>query len=415
MTIQVNVSMKVNGSEIRKVTHNDREHWVLPSYTLPAGVVMNGILYPQEEIDKHYQSLEGKFAPLGHPHVNGQFISASRAEAINGGFWVGAWNQNVKKAGSRIYKEIWIDIEAAKKHDRGEELLSRIEAISNGEDVPPIHTSVAVFLREEPVSEEVSGGHYNSIARIEGMDHDAILLDEVGAATPEQGVGLMVNAESAVNVPPVGVLPDSYWSKSDALREAAKEAFITDDDKYVWVEDFNDTHAILSFSGSIAKIYQYSMIDSKIVFDMDGKEVVKDSFWKMAANKVRSFLSNPQPKTADVNSENDAMTPEQMAELEAKFGSLIANAVQPIADKVSAIEQNVSGLSADLKANQDAEAEKMRKAVAEKHGEIVANSLQGEALASVYRALGDAGSIAANSANSETGEFVVPAMPKFEG
>ncbi len=29
------------------------------------------------------------------------------------------------------------------------------------------------------------------------MDHDAILLHEVGAATPEQGVGLMVNADLA--------------------------------------------------------------------------------------------------------------------------------------------------------------------------------------------------------------------------
>ena len=76
MTMQVNVTTKVNSQAIRRETYNGRPHLVLPSYTLPANVVMNGGLYPESEIDAHYQGLEGTLAPLGHPTVNGQFVSA---------------------------------------------------------------------------------------------------------------------------------------------------------------------------------------------------------------------------------------------------------------------------------------------------------------------------------------------------
>jgi len=67
--MQVNITTKVNSQSIRRETHNGREHLVLPSYTLPANVVMNGGLYTEDEINAHYQGLEGTLAPLGHPQV----------------------------------------------------------------------------------------------------------------------------------------------------------------------------------------------------------------------------------------------------------------------------------------------------------------------------------------------------------
>ena len=194
--IQVNVTTQVNSKKIRKITHNGREHWVLPSYTLPADVVMNGGLYPSSEIDAHYESLEGTLAPLGHPTVDGQFVSAFSPEGINVGH-VGAFNRNVKKSGNRIYVEKWIDIEVAGRTESGRELLQRIESLDSGEDVPPIHTSVAMFLERLEANEEQKKAGASWVAKIQSMDHDAILLHEVGAATPEQGVGLMVNADLA--------------------------------------------------------------------------------------------------------------------------------------------------------------------------------------------------------------------------
>lgn len=206
---QVNITTKVNNQSIRREQYNGREHYVVPSYTLPSNVIMNGILYPSSEIDQHYTRLEGTLAPLGHPQVNGEFVSAFSAEGINVGH-IGAWNRNVKKAGNRIYVEKWIDIEVANRTDNGKRMLNRLEAISNGEDVPPVHTSVAVFLSQMEANEEQKARGANSVAKIHAMDHDAILLDEVGAATPEQGVGMMVNADTAIPFNEA-VMKDDSW------------------------------------------------------------------------------------------------------------------------------------------------------------------------------------------------------------
>lgn len=158
---------------------------MLPSYTLPANVVMNGGLYTQEQIDAHYKGLEGTPAPLGHPQVNGQFVSAFSPEGINAGH-IGAWNRNVKKSGNRIYLEKWVDVARAGESEGGRELLERVAAIERGDDVPPIHTSVAAFLDQLEPNEQQRATGAEWVAKIHSMDHDAILLHEVGAATPEQ-------------------------------------------------------------------------------------------------------------------------------------------------------------------------------------------------------------------------------------
>lgn len=197
MMLQTNITTRVDGKKIRRIKHNGRDHVVIPSYTLPAGVVMNGGLYTAEEIDAHYETLEGTLAPLGHPVVNGQPVSAFLPESINA-HHVGAFNRNVKKDGNRIAVEKWLDVDFARNSQQGRRLLDRIEAVERGEDVPPIHTSVAVLLEKlQPNSDQAARG-VQWVAKLHSIDHDAILLDEPGAATPAEGVGMMVNADEAI-------------------------------------------------------------------------------------------------------------------------------------------------------------------------------------------------------------------------
>jgi hypothetical protein len=179
--------IQVNNAEIRKETRNGREHWVIPSYTLPDNVVMNGGLYTREEVDKHYLQLNHTLAPLGHPKLDGEYISAKHPMAINTNH-VGAWNEAVERKGNRIYMEKWIDIEYALQTNQGKELIQAIEKQE------PIHTSVAVYA-ERQLTPNAAG--YQWKAKIVAMDHDAILIGEPGAATPEQGVGLFVNVAEA--------------------------------------------------------------------------------------------------------------------------------------------------------------------------------------------------------------------------
>jgi len=182
--VRVNVRSVANNAAIRTEKRNGRDVVVVPSATMPDDVVMNGVLYPSEETEKSFMGLERTPAPLGHPLVNGQFISARDPEGINIG-WVGAWNENVRRENGRVFLDKVIDVAKANECEGGKAVLAAIEA---GD---PIHTSNALFCTLENAAE---GAEHDYVARNFKFDHDAILIGEDGAATPEQGVGMLVNA-----------------------------------------------------------------------------------------------------------------------------------------------------------------------------------------------------------------------------
>lgn len=235
----------VNRKNISRQTIDGIEHIIVSSYTLPDDVVMNDVLYPAAEIAKGYQTLERTLAPVEHPtNAAGEYISATDPEAINN-FYAGAYNINVSRENGRVHIEKHVNVVEAKKTDRGKRLLDRIEELETNEKPRPIHTSVGVFLTLETLKsprKNSAGDQYTMIGKDFVFDHDAILLDSVGAATPAQGVGMAVNAEGLkfkvdrVSVPnaikaATGLpLADSgrTWSKSSALRRVKAKIGATD-------------------------------------------------------------------------------------------------------------------------------------------------------------------------------------------
>ncbi|WP_058912864.1 hypothetical protein [Entomohabitans teleogrylli] len=406
MPMQVNVTTRVNNQSIRREVHNGREHIVIPSYTLPANVIMNNELYTESEIDAHYRGLEGTLAPLGHPTVNGQFVSAFSPEGLNVGF-IGAWNRNVKKAGNRVYLEKWLDVNRAQESAGGRELLERIKAIERGDDVPPIHTSVAVFREQLEANEEQKAAGAQWVVKIHAMDHDAILLHEVGAATPEQGVGLMVNADQAVPLQAnAGALVgESYRERERRLERAAQEKFASGSDDYAWVADFTDSQAVIVRNGGSAQVYGYAANGGKITFDDTGTPVARQESWvSIIGNKIKSLFT--QQDTPATNQEGDMpLTKEELEQIGAIVGEAIAanneKALKPLQDSISAIQTNQQQLSETLTSNSRAEEKTKREAVAKVHGEIVANALSGEALDVMFKNIGQSAPLGANSAQQQ--------------
>lgn len=182
--VRVNIRTLANSAKIRREKRNGRDVIIVPSATLPDDVVMNDILYPAAEIAKSFKSLERTPAPLGHPSVNGKFLSARDPEGLNQG-WIGAWNENVRQEGGRVLLDKVIDVERANQSEGGKRVLAAIDA---GD---PVHTSTGLLAIMDAANGDVP---YKFTARDIEFDHDAILLDEDGAATPEQGVGMMVNS-----------------------------------------------------------------------------------------------------------------------------------------------------------------------------------------------------------------------------
>lgn len=222
--VRVNVRTAVDNAAIKHETLNGRAIIRVPSATLPDNVVMNGIKYLPEEIEKSFRGLERTPAPVGHPMVNGKFVSASDPEGLNVGY-VGAWNANVRRENGRVFLDKIIDVERAGESEKGKALLNAIK------NKKPIHTSNALLCNLEVSNAE----DCEYLARNMVWDHDAILLDEPGAATPEQGVGMFVNASGeAKEIEVVNSVfseadRDLDWgiqSVASAMEKRAKAAFL---------------------------------------------------------------------------------------------------------------------------------------------------------------------------------------------
>lgn len=411
MSNQINLVTQVNSASIRRETINGREHWIVPSYTLPSDVVMNGGLYPASEIDAHYLKLEGKLAPLGHPQVNGQFVSASSLEGINLGH-IGAANQNVKKVGNRVYSEKRIDIEVCCRTEGGRRLHERLEAMHSGDQVDPIHTSVALMLEKVPNTDKSKP--YDWVARIHDIDHDAILLDEPGAATPEQGVGLMVNTSEAQYMPTsIGLLSGvTYGMRRDLLRAKIDEMLRTEQ-QYPYIVDFDDNSVAVEIEAagqaSKTKVFGYELKDGKIEISVQGVEVKEQRIWSVVANAFRQVFTPRQTDTGKNSQEKVNMTPEEKSALVKELGEVAANAakeaVKDVNEKLDTFIANQQAQADAAKAEVEAKDAELRKDVAAVHGDVVANALAGEALAAMHKTLGKAAPIQGNSADMSSGEF----------
>lgn len=415
-TTRVNVRVAVNAASIRREQHNGREHIVVPSFTLPDGVVMNNGLYPKEEIDKAYAGLEGTLAPLSHPMVDGDYVSARQPEAINS-YHIGAWNKNVKRIGNRVAIEKWIDVEFAKNSEGGRALL---EAIDKGD---PIHTSTGIFLDRE-MTPNADG--YGWIARNMQFDHDCILLNEQGAATPADGVGMMVNKTFVINseIPVVNedALDDSYGEKLAILSEAVKERFATSD-SYAYVQDFDDRALIyVTPEGTYTIDYHYE--GDNPILTGESKVVTVETSYKVKTNAIMANLKamvkyfstkTKPPVQANVIEEVD-MTPEQVQAivdkaLEATNASLAS--VQAENEKLKA---DVLAANTAIQANAEAGLKDKRAAVAKVHGEVVANALQGEALDAMFASVQTAAGIVSGAPVTNSGdEYKVPSMSDHFG
>ncbi|HBC9089325.1 TPA: hypothetical protein KE767_004336 [Citrobacter koseri] len=408
MPSQIQVNTKVNSQSIRRETYNGREHVVIPSYTLPANVIMNKEFYPEAEITANYQSMEGTIAPLGHPMVDGQFVSAFSPDGLCTSF-IGAWNRNVTLKGNRVYSEKWVDVERAMENPGGRRLMDRVIALESGESTDPIWSSVAVYREQIPAPEELKRQGADWVVKIHAIDHDAILLDEPPAAGPEKGVGLMVNADHAIPLQPNSgaLIGESYREREQRLDRAVKAKFAPDENQYAWVADFTDSQVVIVRSGGDTQIYGYSTEGGKIAIDDTGTEVARQESWvAIVANKFKSFFTPQEQPAPNHKTEGDMpLTTEEKQELISEIGKgLAANfaeALNPIKDAITGLQANQDKLTETLTANSRAEEKTKREAVAKVHGEIVANALSGEALDAMFKTIGESAPLGTNSAQQQ--------------
>lgn len=304
-------SLAINASNISTTTINGQEHYVIRgAVPIVDDIVMNGGLYPAEEINNSYQTMEGKLMPLPHPMVDGKYVSANDPRAINS-YHVGAWAQNVSKSGDQVVMDVYINKAVAETKPDGKRLINRLDEMIAGTNTDPIHLSTGLLTNKERKSGESKQKKYSWIARNMQFDHIAILLDEPGAGTPEEGVGMFVNADGQEGEVETASLVDAANSLKDGLLNKVK-FFLTHNSDASFDEIYQMLReAIRAPSGSDVYRYVVTVWPDKFIFEegnklFQQKYLIDDSTVTLVGDPVE-VVRKPIEYEIKTNGENDPM------------------------------------------------------------------------------------------------------------
>ncbi|AIX48839.1 phage protein [Pantoea sp. PSNIH1] len=223
---RVNVLTVVNSaSNITTETIDGKPHIVVRGITpVVDDIVMNRKLYPAAEIGKAYNTLERNPMPLGHPKVDGKHVSARDVRAVNN-YHVGAWLQNVSHTEGKVTGDMYVDRRYAESSDKGKRLINRLDEMAAGTNAEPRHISTGLLYSGIAANGESKGKKYNEIATNMMFDHVAVLLDEPGAGTPDEGVGIFVNSDGEDQQIEVASLSDASNCTKEGLVNKTKFFF----------------------------------------------------------------------------------------------------------------------------------------------------------------------------------------------
>jgi hypothetical protein len=208
-TLTANLSGKV-----RRVVHNGREYLVAPLTLIVPGVLpgsKGALYYPLEEISRDPSQWNGVPLTVYHPIVNGRHVSAQSPDVLEA---QGIGFVQKARVDGRLIAEGWFDVEKTKRVD------NRVySCLVSGR---PIELSTGLYTENEPVPRGTSfnGRGYDYTARNYKADHVAILPDQVGACSLNDGCGVLVNV-SGDGVSGEGGSVDAATSASSATTDSA--------------------------------------------------------------------------------------------------------------------------------------------------------------------------------------------------
>lgn len=366
---RVNVLTVVNSaSNITTETIDGKPHIVVRGITpVVDDIVMNRKLYPAAEIEKAYNTLERNPMPLGHPKVDGKHVSARDVRAVNE-YHVGAWLQNVSHNDGKVTGDMYVNRQYAESSDKGKRLINRLDEMLAGTNSDPIHISTGLLYSGIAANGESKGKKYNEIATNMMFDHVAVLLDEPGAGTPEEGVGIFVNAEGdEVEIEVVNLeesdAPDQQDPTFKSFFNQLKAFFGANSDS---TQKETDPMKELIVNALKAK--------GKSVDVKTDAELI-DAYNQMLAENADSKEETPEAKGAREKKETE----------DKKANEQTTNSEEMPAWAKTLTDQ-VMALNSQINANSESEKASMRAAVKAKFGmtDIAVNALDGEPLSELF-------------------------------
>lgn len=314
-------SLAINASNISTTTINGQEHYVIRgAVPIVDDIVMNGGLYPAEEINSSYLTMERKLMPLGHPMVNGKYVSANDPQAVND-YYAGAWAQNVSKASDKVVMDVYVNKAVAEAKPDGKRLIQRLDDMITGNNAEPIHVSTGLLLNKEQKAGESKGKKHSWVAHNMQFDHIAILLDEPGAGTPEEGVGMFVNADGQEGDVETASITEAANSLKDGLLNKVK-FFLAHNSDASFDEIYQMLReAIRAPSGSDVYRYVVTVWPDKFIYEegqqlFQQKYLIDDSTVTLVGDAVE-VVRKPTEYEVKTNGEINPMKQKMIAALNA--------------------------------------------------------------------------------------------------
>jgi hypothetical protein len=247
---------------ITRTNQNGTDFLIAPVIALVPGV-LNGELALAEEVSKYLDSWNGIPVPLGHPQDgSGSYVSANTPDIVSespGRFWNATWEDGKLKG------EIWIDV--GKVEEIGGEALETYQRIERGD---PVEVSTAYFRDQENTPGTWDGEQYSIIQRNLRPDHLALLPDEIGACSWEDGCGVpRVNEDEGVTSMPDEIqtneVEESLSSRVQRVRDSFHERFNRNENvSTIWPDDIYE-EVVIASSDEGLNAYRYSEDEEGVI------------------------------------------------------------------------------------------------------------------------------------------------------
>jgi hypothetical protein len=203
--------------KVRRVTRNGREYLVAPLTLLSEGTLKGSkgrLYYPFSEISQGASQWDDTPLVAYHPtdnqgnHISGRHPSVLDSKKVGRVYNTVASNGKLKAEG-------WFDVERTRSVDP-----RILDSLESGR---PMELSTGLFTRNErarPGSIDSRGREYDYIARGHVADHVAVLPDQRGACSIDDGCGINVNRDFSVHTYALS----SAWTPVENKRIVPKTA-----------------------------------------------------------------------------------------------------------------------------------------------------------------------------------------------
>jgi Uncharacterized protein conserved in bacteria (DUF2213) len=285
----------------RLETLEDKTYTVVPMVMMTEGVhsgSQGAFFYPKDELSKTPVVWNHKPVVVYHPEMNGRAVSACDATIINSRK-VGVI-MNAKVEGGKLKAEAWIDRTKADKVDK------RIgEAIDKNE---VMELSTGVFVDVDQTPGEWNGEAYTGIAVNYRPDHLALLPDQIGACSVNDGAGFMRNAAKSKDAGVMAAIKtlqkagliandQSFSDIQSQVSTALRDRFNATGDNapFLWVMDVFQNFAVYEFDGKLFRLGYSASETTGVTLSPDAPvEVVRKTQYQPvpAANAAKDPTTN---------------------------------------------------------------------------------------------------------------------------